>query len=86
MGLFARREFTEVEEVAEIIGLPAGYKFLGEARNLHKPDVPDAGIALNLVPPLDSRNWRIQDHSAARGLRITANECISQPSRRCRDL
>src|SRR5260370_39609579 len=76
MGPVARREFPEIEEVAEVIGPSAGDKFLGEARNLHKLDVPDAGMALNLVPPRNAWNWHVEDHSAARNLRITANERI----------
>jgi hypothetical protein len=37
---------------------------------LHKPDVPNARIALNLVPALNPRNWHIEDHRAPRELRI----------------
>ena len=43
MGHLARREFAEVEEVAEVVGLAAGDEFLGEPRDLVKADVPDAG-------------------------------------------
>src|SRR5262249_2100003 len=72
-----RREFAEVEKVAEIVGLPPNDQFLGETRNLHKADVPHSGIALNLVPPLDPRNWRIEDHSSPCRVWITAYKRIS---------
>src|ERR1700674_4986045 len=77
VGLLARREFTEVEEVTEIVGLPSGDEFFWKSRNLHKPGVPHSGMALNFIPSLHSRNWRIEDHSSARRFWVKANECIS---------
>src|SRR6266852_4443019 len=69
----ARREFAKVEEVAEVVGLPARDKLLWEPRNLHKPDVPHCGMALNLIPALNSGKRHIENHHPACGLRITAN-------------
>src|SRR6266446_6363692 len=40
VGHVVRREFSKLEEVAEVVSLSSRDKFLCEARNLHKPDVP----------------------------------------------
>ncbi len=72
-----RCELAKVEEVAKVIGLPPNDQFLGESRNLHKADVPHVGVALNLVPPLDSRHWRIEDHRSPYRIWITAYKRIS---------
>ena len=55
---------------------PASWQQVSGDLELLKPDMPDAGIALNLLPPLDSRNWLIEYHRAAGNLRITPNEGI----------
>jgi len=76
MLYFSNCEFTKVEEVAEIIGLPPCDEFLSESQNLHKVDVPHVGVALNLVPAFNSWNWRIEDHGSPRRVWITAHECV----------
>lgn len=74
MGDLTPRELAETEEVAEVFGLPPGDEFFREFRHLHKPDVPDTGIALNLVPPRDSRERHIKNHRPPRRFAMAASK------------
>src|SRR5882672_11264734 len=64
------------KKIAKIVYLSPGDQLFRQFC-LMKPNVPDGGIVLDLVPGFEAGNRYIEDHCPAKRLRVFAKECIN---------
>jgi hypothetical protein len=69
-------EGIAIEEITEVNSFTAGKKLFPEIRCLVKLDMPGYGISFDCIPRPNARQRYVDNHHAAAGFRITADERI----------
>src|SRR5258707_782564 len=69
-------EGTAIEKITEVNGFTAGKKLFGKIRCLVKHDMPGEWIGFDCIPRSNARQRYVDNHRAAAGFRITADERI----------
>src|ERR1700721_2035724 len=72
-------EGIAIEEITEVNSFTAGKKLFGEIRCLVKIDMPGDGISFDCIPRPNARQRYVDNHPAAAGFRITADESHPPP-------
>src|SRR6266436_3377495 len=69
-----------VEKMAEVNSFTPGNQLFRQVRRLLKMDMPNNGISFNGIPRPKTRDRGIEQHHAAAGFRIPADESIGHHS------